>query len=81
MPHGQLLDDQHEPGTAVDDGVTDQLLVVLDHIGDVTQTQRRLSLTPFDGYLGQVIRGRDGLYVPDAEAWLGVSMKPPGADE
>ena len=70
---GEFLDHEHERGSALHDGITDERLMVFHHRGDVTQTLR---FGVVDRHLGQVFRRRDGQDVPDAEPLIR-SLDPP----
>jgi hypothetical protein len=64
---GELLDDQQEARVTIgEDGVPDERLMVLDHVGDIAETQRAAARS-IDRHLGQIARGRDGLKVLDAQ--------------
>jgi hypothetical protein len=63
---GELLHDQQEARILADDGIADQRLVVLFHLGNVTQEHGRSGV--FDTDLGQVLRRSDGQHVLDAQA-------------
>ena len=74
---GELLDDQHQARAVVDDGVADQRLVVLDHVGHVAEAQRlavRARSTTTSARSSGVTIGRT---CRTPSRWLGVSMNPP----
>ena len=88
----QFLHDQQQPGAVVDDRVTDQRLVGLENVRDVTELDRRrqwrvlvLRLargwcrrwSAVDGDLGEVGRRDDRRTFCTASRWLGVSTIPP----
>ena len=75
---GELLDHEQQAGAVVDDGVADQRLVVLDHVGDVAEAQlagrrRPPRSGPAPGRSGVAI----GRTCRTPSRWFGVSMNPP----
>ena len=76
---GQFLDDEHQPRTVVDDGVTQEWLVILDHVGHVAEA-KRLAVPLLDDHLRQIIRRDDRQHVADAESLVRGIDEPSGAD-
>jgi hypothetical protein len=78
---GELLDDQQQPGAVAEDGVADERLVVLHHVGHVADPQRLAvgqRLGAVHGHLGEVVGVDDGEDVPDAEPLVGGVDEPAG---
>ena len=75
----QLLDDEHQPGTVVDDGVAQERLVVDHDVGHVAQ-EEGLAEAVLDRHLGEVLRRDDREDVPDVEPLVRSVDESAGAD-
>jgi hypothetical protein len=66
----ELLDDEHQARTVVDDGVPDERLMVLDQIGDIGQADLA-AVAPDQVHMGEVTRRQDRRHVADGQSLVG----------
>ena len=66
---GQLLDDHHEAGAAIDDRVADHRPGLPLHLGDITK-EHGLALVNVDRYFGQIGRFDDGQDVAESQSLI-----------
>ena len=71
----ELLDDEQEAAPVIDDGVSDEWLVTLDHRRHVSE-QQLLVLRILDSHLGQVSRSADRRDVLDPKPLIGSVDEP-----
>ena len=81
LPHGQLLDDEHEPGTVVDDGVAGERLGPPVTTWATSPMRSGLAVALGQRHLGQVLRRDDRQLVADPEPLVRRVDEPTGADE
>src|SRR5829696_7413776 len=75
----ELLNDQHQAGAVVDDGLTGERLVTTHHVPHVAEAHF-LAVSPLDRHLGEVLRGRDRLRVAYVEPLAGRIDETAGPD-
>ena len=72
----QLLDDEHQALAAIDDCVTEQRLVIDQHVCDIAQDDYCAVVVDRDRHFGQFVRTSDGKSVLDVQT-LGRRLDPP----